>query len=269
MIASRRATFAFTVAVIGISSPALAQDYRIESEAIYDDAVYANPDMAGDAYAGTWTGEWVAPDRYQGTWQGEYDARGSHYGAGHDQGYYGSQFAYSPRERDMWLQQCRANYFEAGSGRRGPDGALIGGLVGAVAGGVIGNRVGDGSRLGGTVLGAGVGGLAGAVIGDAIDGEDEAEAQAYDYCESYLREYEAYGARPGPVRWVKVPIRRVSVTRPVTCECGTRQEVIEEEVVIEHPAPVTTYAPRPTKVVKQVKVAPRSSGKTTKLRPSK
>ena len=231
------------------ASPAIAQDYAIESVPVLDDTVYAD-----GAYQGEWRGDWVAPERYEGVWEGTYDAA-------LDDRPYAPHLAYSARDRAMWLQQCRATYDYGyyDSYDRGPDGAVIGGVIGAVAGGVIGNRVADGARLGGTLLGAGLGGLAGAAIGDAVDGDDPVAVAAYpaDYCESYLRDYEARAAYSAPQKRLRRVIRR-PVAQP-SCDCAVEEEVIEEVVMVERPVAVTRSVA--TKAV--------SPGKTTRLRSTK
>ena len=226
-----------------------------------------HPGLAGGnpvraAYDGAWDGEWVTRDRYEGVWQGSYDANAQPYAPG---------LAYTASQRADWIEQCQANYVR--SSRRGNDGRITGGVLGALAGGVIGNRVADGNRLAGTVIGAGLGGLAGAEIGDALaDSDRRLLEDAYFECETYLRNYEAQAAsfvRPGygppgyagaPVYWVKVPIHRV---RRASCNCEPQQvveEVIEEDVLVEHVVERRTIArpaPRPV------------TTKSTKLRSTK
>ena len=233
------------------AAPATAQDYEVEHEVIH-----TAPVMDQGSYEGEWQGGWVSDSRYEGVWQGNYQALPHAPGLG-----------YSTEERDAWLQRCRANYYREDV-RRGPDGAFIGGVLGAVAGGIIGNRIDNrGSRLGGTLLGAGAGAVAGAVIGDAIDGEGDRveEHEAYDYCESYLYDYERRGIHGmhhsagyagygyGAVHWVRVPIHRV---RRAACRCEptvrevVEEEIIEEEVIVERPVVTTTVvreAPTPVK----------------------
>ena len=232
-----------------VSSPALAQDYVIESETVLDDTVYAD-----GAYQGEWRGDWVAPERYEGVWEGTYDAA-------LDNRPYAPHLAYTAHDRAMWLQQCRATYdygyYEGYD--RGPDGAVLGGVIGAVAGGVIGNRVVDGSRLGGTLLGAGIGGLAGAAIGDAVDGDGPGPAAAYpaDYCEGYLRDYETRAAYSAPQKRLRRVIRRPVAQQ--SCDCAVEGEIVEEVVMAEQPVAVTRSVS--TKAV--------STGKTTRLHATK
>ena len=258
----RIATFFAATALIG--APAAAQDYSIETEAVYDDGVVYDDEVypagyqADDAYQGEWRGDWIQPDRYEGVWQGTYDAD-------LDRRPYAPHLAYTARERAVWLQRCRATFYDDAYGYdydRGPDGAVVGGVIGAVAGGVIGNRVADGSRLGGTLLGAGLGGLAGAAIGDAVDG-DEPRIDPYvgDYCESYLSNYEARAAYAAPQQ----RLRRV-IRRPVSraCDCAEAEQVIEEVVVVDEPDAVS----RPV-VTKTVRRTAAPTGKTTRLRSAK
>ncbi|BBC71445.1 conserved hypothetical protein [Altererythrobacter sp. B11] len=140
--------------------------------------------------------------------------------AGYRRSYQPAMLGYSPEERAEWLYRCRSAY--TAPEQRDGDGRLIGAVVGAAAGGLIGNRVARGNRLLGTVIGAGAGGLAGAAIGDAADdaARRRDDRAIFDVCEDYLDRYErSYGgsiAGYGPVRWVRVPIRR----EPRDCACS-------------------------------------------------
>lgn len=168
------------------------------------------------------------------------------------------RLAYSPQERESWLADCRLvmlgpdyYYANAEDDDEGDDadGGLLGGLLGAVIGGVAGNRIGGaGDRLAGTLIGAGVGGIAGAVLGGALDGDrgeddygyrynrDAEEAYAADYCDAYLRRYEASGqAGYGQMAYAHVqPVMMVSSGR------HPAREIVHEEW-IEEAAPVTEH----------------------------
>lgn len=198
--------------------------------------------------------------------------RASGYGRGMRQTHAGGPvLGYSFAEREAWLADCRAiylgdAYFTADERERGGNGGLIGGVLGAVAGGIAGNRIASGERLAGTLIGAGVGGLAGLAIGALIGrGGDDREAErrelllreqatVAEYCESYLRRYEAGGY--GSAHMYAVQPQTVSLVRTVRMvpadgtgtrrQCTTCREIVQEERIEEPRQPARrSIAPRP------------------------
>lgn len=245
-----RFAYVLAAALAAVAAPAFAQDD-------YHPGPPPPLPEVGDA---GWDETW---EEYPAESYRDDKARGDRHrrpGDGHGERWHGAPpptVGYSDEQRGRWIEQCRANYDDAGGARRG---AVVGGLLGAVAGGVAGNRIADGERLGGTLIGAGVGGLAGAAIGGAIGaGSDRDRAERHiDACEDYLLQYEqsfrghgsaqgafGYGYPYAPVVWIKVPI--VTHRRGRDCGCET---VIEERVE-ERPAPT----PR-AKRVKIQRIAP-------------
>jgi hypothetical protein len=148
------------------------------------------------------------------------------------------RLAYSNEDREAWLADCRIvmrgddSYYEDPRYEDDDkDGGLLGGLLGAVVGGVAGNRIGgSGDRLAGTLIGAGVGGVAGAVIGSAIDSSDHDERSERDafggwsgeYCEAYLRRYEASGQ-------VGAASTQLAYAQPAAMRSGAMREIVREE----------------------------------------
>lgn len=205
--------------------------------------------------------DWASPrggppprqDGYRGDYSGSY------------QEYPPYQEPWSRADREAWLADCRAAYYDYDDEDRG-EGGTIGSVLGAIIGGVAGNRIVDGERLAGTLIGAGVGGLAGAVIGAAIaaSGDDDDDYGAEE-CEGYLAQQQAAWRNPAPaygqgyhaqmayaypVMMIRVPIQREHRHRHTHGpEC---YEWVEEEVVFEEaPAPrIRREIPRqPTKLV--------------------
>ena len=154
------------------------------------------------------------------------------------------RLAYSNEEREAWLADCRIvmrgsdGYYEDARYEDEDDNdGLLGGLLGAVIGGVAGNRIGgSGDRLAGTLIGAGVGGIAGAAIGSAVGSDEDdrryddrgsARGWASEYCDAYLRRYEASGqAGSGSVQ--------ATYAQPVTmmqgpAPRGAMREIVREE----------------------------------------
>lgn len=189
--------------------------------------------------------DWASPrggppprqDRYPDNYRYDYPAYSEYQGG------------WSPADREAWLADCRAAYYDYDDGRG--DGGLIGSVLGAVIGGVAGNRIADGERLAGTLIGVGVGGIAGAVIGAAIAAAgDDDEYYGVDECEDYLARQQTAWRTPAPaydhgyyapmayaypVMMVRVPIQRERRHHTHGPEC---YEWVEEEVVVEEaPAP--------------------------------
>lgn len=222
---TRTALLLSAAALLGTASPALAGDDR-HAAAAYDQPV-------------EWQQNEVAQQWADDAYNGEPDAvvmrdmpRSS-----------APRLAYSLEERQAWLADCRIvmrgqdYYYDDARYEDDDDTGLIGGLLGAVVGGVAGNRIGgSGDRLAGTLIGAGVGGIAGAVIGSAIGNSEDArrddhrnagDAWASDYCEAYLRRYEASGqaghgqmAYAQPTMAMRAPARQ-----------GAMREIVREEWV--------------------------------------
>ncbi len=152
--------------------------------------------------------------------------------------------AYSNEDREAWLSDCRIvmrgsdSYSDNARYEDDDDnGGLLGGLLGAVVGGVAGNRIGgSGDRLAGTLIGAGIGGIAGTVIGDAIGSSDDryerdaAGGWAGEYCEAYLRRYEA----SGQTGQYGAPSQQIAYERPAAhapMRNGAMREIVREEWV--------------------------------------
>lgn len=256
---TRTALLASAAALLLTAGPALAQDDRYEEDrygdAAEDEAIewqqyevvqqvgedaasaaaeaYAGPEVHPDTSA-----DYHRPRRNRGT-----RSRGHDSDESRPESYHSSapRLGYSNEQREAWLSDCRIvmrgdeGYHDDSRYEDEDDnGGLLGGLLGAVVGGVAGNRIGgSGDRLAGTLIGAGIGGIAGAVIGSAIGGEDddrgydEREANgawAGDYCEAYLRRYEAGGQTT-----------QVAYAQPETMHSparrGAMREIIREEWV--------------------------------------
>ena len=256
----------FGTALLGIASPALAQDHRhgaAEHEAIewtQDEVVQRTGDEAYTASvdasdAAEVRDSWANmerpshPARRDDFYRRPVESRPEMYRSS------APRLAYSNEDREAWLADCRIvmrgdDYYEDNRYEDKDDnGGLLGGLLGAVVGGVAGNRIGgSGNRLAGTLIGAGVGGVAGAVIGSAIDSDHEDDGRygrdadrgwAGEYCDAYLRRYEASGqvatvqtAHAQPVALMQAPPRH-----------GAMREIVREEWV---DVPVEEVA-RPTR----------------------
>ena len=208
----RSASLLAAAALAGLATPALAQQ-----------AVYTAPlptQVPLPTSAGAWQGQsvYVNPGPYQGvTTVGQPPLGVAEVQAP----------AYTPEQRNEWLEQCRAAYGNEGR----EEGQVIGGVVGAVAGGVAGNQIAaEHDETEGTLIGAGVGAVAGAAIGGAVGAD--ADRDRVDLCEAQWTQYEpgnrayrvidapgAYAGEgygyaypyPYPVIWVKVPISTRSV----------------------------------------------------------
>ena len=270
----RSAILLASSALVAISSPAMANDDRYGS--IPDEMAETH---SADGYESEALGEWDAGDAdyYDEEMEEPYDDAA--HARPHRTGMTaanGQQLGYTMAERDAWLADCQTLYlgdsgyyddqYDNGGDRNG---GLLGGLLGAVVGGVAGNRIADaGDRLGGTLIGAGVGGIAGLLIGSAIDAASDRDdddhydydehdyARVADYCEAYLRRYEAgaysYGMQAQPVMMVQM----VPTQRP-----GRYREVVREEWV---DVPMEEAA-RPARRA----IAPRAAPEPTKLTPVK
>lgn len=260
-MSKRLAVLAATTALVGLSSPALAQQGWVDDsyDAVAETAMRAGHSWDDEPRAGVSWGDDAAT---------AYEAADEDYGYGYEsrevvRDVYqdggapaAPRLAYGAAERAEWLSQCRAlharpeydGYGDDYGDEDDRDGGLIGGLIGAVTGMFAGNRIADGNRLLGTAIGAGVGGLAGAVIGSVIDGQDDDDRRpvyngddgyAFDYCEAYLLNYERGYGVPGHAAYapvVMVPVAQQGYGQTVQPRRAYR--VIEEEVVAETGAPV-------------------------------
>lgn len=228
-MSKRLAVLAATTALVGLSSPALAQQGWVDDsyDAVAETAMRAGHSWDDEPQAGvSWNSDAasayeaaeedygygyesreVVQDIYQNgaveTGRSSHGSRDHHRSGHHGAAAAAPRLAYGAEERAEWLSQCRAlharpeydGYDDDYDDEDDSDGGLIGGLIGAVTGGFAGNRIANGNRLLGTAIGAGIGGLAGVVIGSVIDGQDDDDDRrpVYNGDDGYAFDYcEAY-----------------------------------------------------------------------------
>jgi len=284
-MSTRTALLFASAALLAVASPAQAQDGRygnLPDTGGYADAARDAADAAAEAEDAGWREGRGRHDN--GRHRGEMHHDDMH----HDDMRHDDmrrddmrrdnapRLAYSPEQREDWLADCRIvmrgeDYYydqEDIADRDDRHGGLIGGLLGAVVGGVAGNRIGGaGDRLAGTLIGTAVGGIAGAVLGSAISGggdDDDyshdgrrsagaADAYAADYCDAYLRRYEASGSTGQYAAAYAQPVMMMQVAP--AHQNGEIREIVREEwvEVAEEPVRVRRHA------------APHHRGKLTRV----